>query len=86
MTTKSARSLFLDAVELPPERWSEYLDDVCEGDLELHQKILRLLAAHQQVTGFMNQPAVEGSVTVEHSREKIGALIGPKTASAFPFQ
>ena len=52
-----------------PER-EAYLDGACGTDAELRSRVDALLAAHDEATGFLEEPAVEGA------REGPGTTIG----------
>jgi eukaryotic-like serine/threonine-protein kinase len=54
------RSIFMDALEResPPER-SAYLDDACNGDAALRQRVEALLASHEQAGSFLRKPVPE---------------------------
>src|SRR5215470_5568821 len=60
-----------------------YLDQVCRGDSELHQRIERLLRAHPHVESFLESAASPElaafalTVTEPALPEKPGAQIGP---------
>ncbi len=51
------RSIFLEALERrdPAER-EEFLDEACRDDIELRQRVERLLAAHADAGSFLEQP------------------------------
>jgi tetratricopeptide (TPR) repeat protein/serine/threonine protein kinase len=75
-----ARSLFLAALERPPDRWPEFLDAACGGAADVRARVEQLLHAHQAMGSIhvggggpavtANEPAVA---------EGPGTVIGPYT-------
>lgn len=45
------KAVFAEAVELPKEAQSQFLEESCEGDPEVHNEVLALLAAEETVSG-----------------------------------
>src|SRR5262249_61111429 len=54
---KRISALFDEAVELPPERRSAFLDSGGGGDTELESEGIRLLESSDRASGFLDQPA-----------------------------
>jgi hypothetical protein len=54
---QSAEELFGEALELPPERRSAFLDQACRGAPELRRLVERLLEQDQQAGSFLANPA-----------------------------
>src|SRR5437762_3347682 len=44
------------AVELPPMERTAYLEEACQGDAALRQRVEDLLHAHEQAEGFLEEP------------------------------
>ena len=63
---KSARSIFLAAVDETPRRTSmRYIDSACAGDESLRREVLRLLNAYGNLHSFMEHPAAGSAPTVD---------------------
>ncbi|MGD9636800.1 MAG: protein kinase [Pirellulales bacterium] len=75
----TAETIFLAAVELPPDRRAAYLIEACGGDRELLVRVERLLAAQSQVEGFLETPAPELGAVDGFRLEQPGTVIGPYT-------
>lgn len=50
------KTLLYEAIELPPEKRSQFLDHACDGDTAMHAELEALLDAHVEGAGFMNSP------------------------------
>lgn len=71
------RELLADAVELPQDRRSAYLDGVCAGDSQLRARLDELLAAHDAThAGSLDQPAFSFTRSLQDSREASPSVIG----------
>jgi serine/threonine protein kinase/tetratricopeptide (TPR) repeat protein len=71
-------SIFLAAVELPPDQRTAYLKEACGNDRDLLARVELLLAAQSHVGSFLESPAPELGATVGHFViEKSGTVIGP---------
>ena len=57
---KLVRDKFLTAAELPVSERAAYLAAHCGDDPELRAAVERLLAAHEQPAGILNQPVLGG--------------------------
>src|SRR5262249_39962298 len=76
--TKNARSIFLEIVEAPRERWAESLDQACGDDEQLRIQVQRLLNAHEGVGSFMDRPAADPPFTIDRPIAEVpGTVIGP---------
>ncbi len=53
---RQIRNLFDAAVERPTETRPTFLQEACQGDEDLHDAVSRLLEAHQQTAGVLDQP------------------------------
>jgi eukaryotic-like serine/threonine-protein kinase len=51
--------VFLSALALKAEDRASYLDEACQGDMELRREVESLLAAYEKTGSFMNVPAHE---------------------------
>lgn len=74
------RSLFMQALEIDDLAQRErLLERECGNDLELRQRIERLLSAHAAAGGILDQPAVEpqGTDAFQPLTESVGTVIGP---------
>ena len=86
-----ARELFLQALDQQPEQVAGFLDDACDGDGELRQRVQRLLDAHHAAGGFLEPSALKETdirrpaepeldqfpETTASATPKVGTLIGP---------
>ena len=68
------QSIFTAALERDVAVRREYLDEACEGNLELRRRVEKLLAAHEKAASFLDQPAGELAVTIT---DKPGTQVGP---------
>src|SRR5689334_8878623 len=59
----SAETIFIGALELPPDRRRDYLAVACGDDLELQRLLEALLRAHQAPAGFL--PEEHGTLAME---------------------
>src|SRR5262245_51711170 len=75
--TKSARDLFLAAVERPPAERSAYLEVACAGDAPLRQRVEALLAAHDQPGAFLSEaePSEAGDAAGAPTDSEAGAVV-----------
>src|SRR5437879_2038840 len=48
--------VFNTALQLPAAQRAAYLDEVCEGDVELHRRVEALLQAHTEAGAFLENP------------------------------
>ena len=71
-----AQELFLDAINLPPSQWGQFLDGACGKDQSLRQRMGKLLDAHQEA-GTLHRAEKEMAVTSDQQHEHIGTFIGP---------
>src|SRR6266516_4103742 len=75
----SEKEVFFEAIEkATPEERAAFLDEACGQDPVLRRRVEDLLAKHFQQDGFMNGPAVEGSLAApsDSSSEGPGTVIG----------
>ena len=70
---KPDESIFEAALQLPPEQRAGYLDQACDGDVEMHQRLKRLIRDEVQQT-----VASEGDLEEElHYLLSLFARAGP---------
>src|SRR5262245_59755818 len=75
--TKSARELFLAALDRPPAERPAYLEAACAGDAALRQRVEALLAAHDEPGAFLSeaQPPPAGDATAALAGSEAGAVV-----------
>src|SRR5437773_5256689 len=74
-----AQQLFDAALQHPPERRQEFLEQARGSNQELRREVESLLAAHDESSGFMAEPALAGMADVLHqatSRFRPGDTLG----------
>jgi eukaryotic-like serine/threonine-protein kinase len=74
------RAVFCEALERKTaQAQAEYLDQACEGKPELRARVDALLQAHNEVSGFLQEPAGKAAVTADEpsASEGPGTVIGP---------
>src|SRR5262245_46415298 len=73
------RAIFCAALDrgTPPERVA-YLDEACHGKPELRQRVEALLQAHEDASGFLQEPSEKQLITAGRlpAAERPGAGIG----------
>lgn len=75
-------TVFQEALQLPADQRNDYLDETCAADSAMRQRVLGLLAAHENPRNFLTRPA--GVVTAYAEQDfdgsvKPGDTIGPYT-------
>src|SRR5262245_3983677 len=73
------RELFCLAAECQTtEEQSAFLDQVCQGDVELRAQLADLLRAHREAGSFLQEPSASPVATLEEGRvsENPGTVIG----------
>ena len=65
--------------ESPPRSEVAYLDEACDDDPQVRERVEKLLAAHAKAGNFLHQPAPcsLGTVDVPPGQEGPGSVIGP---------
>jgi len=76
-TSKRAKSIFLDAIEISEERREELVQSQCGDDRPLRDAVDRLLRDHGRLGAFLQSGAEELPTTDLRSTEKAGDRIGP---------
>jgi Tol biopolymer transport system component len=77
---QSAEELFGEALELPPERRSAFLDQACQDAPELRNRVERLLEQDQQAGSFLANPAFTPDANTAQTAANTGA--GPSRFQA----
>jgi serine/threonine protein kinase/tetratricopeptide (TPR) repeat protein len=86
-----AKDIFVELVSnVPLQEWDERLEQACQGDDELRNRVRALLRAHAEPGSFLEQPAVpnspprysgegpgEGTIDSQPISERPGTVIGP---------
>jgi len=49
-------AIFTDAIKVPVQERSSFLDRACAGDENLREKVEALLSAHDRVGSFLEEP------------------------------
>jgi serine/threonine protein kinase/Tfp pilus assembly protein PilF len=74
------RAVFCAALDCkaPLER-AEYLDQACQGMAELRARVEALLQAHQEASGFLQEPSGKSVATIDGGSlvDRPGSVIGP---------
>jgi eukaryotic-like serine/threonine-protein kinase len=76
---EQVQQVFDAALQRPPEKRQEFLDQECGSNQELRREVESLLAAHDESGSFMAQPAVAGMAQMLHqatSRFQPGDTLG----------
>jgi serine/threonine protein kinase len=78
---RKVRDVFVAAVKIPPEQWEAYLTEACADDAALRRQVGDLLEAHQQASGFLDQPVVSprGTSDFDWSADTTDAAIAPES-------
>jgi serine/threonine protein kinase/WD40 repeat protein len=73
-----ARSLFLAALDRPPDQWAAFLDAACGGDAAVRARVDGLLAAHREMGSIHASPPADPAATADlATAERPGTVIGP---------
>lgn len=59
------RGIFIKAVELPLERRGAFLEEACQGDVELRKEVERLIAADAETESFVFRPPLSMPARLE---------------------
>ena len=64
-THSTVDQIFSDALRHPegPER-TAYLDEACGGDVELRERVARLLKAYSDASSFLESPVIAAPTTI----------------------
>jgi len=66
------KEVFEHALELRPAEITPYLDGVCDGDADLREEVLSLLAAHGDAGDFLEEAVVNLAAPVTSAGRRIG--------------
>jgi eukaryotic-like serine/threonine-protein kinase len=78
--------VFSDALELPDDERTAFLDMACAGDAELRARVAKLLAAYPAARDLFRDPLVRGGelpIAAADTQAEIGRQIGPYRITAF---
>jgi len=76
---QQAQQVFDAALQYPPHKRQEFLEQACGANEELRREVESLLAAHDKSGSFMREPALTGLADVPHratSRLRPGDTLG----------
>jgi WD40 repeat protein/predicted Ser/Thr protein kinase len=79
MPSQTVKALFLQALDLVPERRSAFLDEQCAGDAELRaavEELLRFDAKAQSTPDFLRSPAAEARAILTPAERAVPESIG----------
>jgi serine/threonine protein kinase len=68
--------LFTEAVKLPADERSGFLETACGGNVELRANVQALLKAHKESGEFLEQPPAEIKAQTSQPGEKVGDRVG----------
>src|SRR5262245_19650448 len=72
------QSVFIAALEREPADRAQFLDQACENNHGLRQRVERLIESHEAAVSFMEEPAGQLVNTVDQPPlETSGSQIGP---------
>lgn len=78
-TSHSAEEIFSEALDVPVDELTSFLEGRCRGDLELIDEVRSLLAAHEGATDFLEQPAgvvFSTEVASPEQQSRVGQTVG----------
>ena len=74
-----AEQLFGEALELPREQRSAFLDRACAGEPALRAMVEDLLGENDRLSGFLSDPAYgQAADTVTQRRPAVGSRLGER--------
>lgn len=81
MTPDLEKEIFADALELDPTERAAFLDERCGADREMHDRLRRLLDAHEHAREFMGAPTIDTPPVRQPATDPLppGTEIGPYT-------
>jgi hypothetical protein len=71
---EKVKDLLDDAIELPPEERSKYLDENCP-DAEVRRSVETLIESYEESANFLEKPAVQ--TFTEQDLSWTGRILGP---------
>lgn len=84
MTSDQEKEIFADALGLDPAERAAFLDERCGGDRGMHDRLRRLLDAHEHAREFMGAPTIDTPPIQQSAIDPLapGTEIGPYTLEA----
>jgi serine/threonine protein kinase/dienelactone hydrolase len=76
---QSAKLLFTEALDLPPERRAAFLDQACHGAPKLRSLVEELLSEHQRLGSFLAQPLLNRRSLLSSALPVISRELGAGT-------
>ena len=73
---QNVKEIFLEALEKNAESRVEFLDEVCANDAELREEIESLLASHEEIEDFIEDPAFQVDEVFTHSANQTEKRLG----------
>lgn len=67
MAANDIRELFLAALEHPQDKRAAYLNEACNGDMALRQRVEALLRAHDEPGAFLGEGKHDPNLTTSHA-------------------
>ena len=64
---QNVKEIFLAALEKDADSRPEFLDEICAGDSDLREEIESLLASHEEIEDFIEEPAFQTSEVFTNS-------------------
>src|SRR5262249_1112754 len=77
---QKVRNLFEEALELEPSAREEFLDSKCNGDDQIHARVVKMLRDHDEAADFLEEPlGINASAVAfaDESRRAVGRMVGP---------
>jgi len=79
ITLQNAKEIFLAVAKAPADQWDARVEDACDGNEEVRERVRELLSAHARPGSFLQEPAVdlEGTAVSDCTvTERLGETIG----------
>jgi eukaryotic-like serine/threonine-protein kinase len=81
---EAAGRLFGEAVEVPRDRRSAFLDSACAGEPTLRRKVEELLDSNDRLSGFLSEPAyVQGAAGVGMASQTVVLAAGARLVERY---
>jgi eukaryotic-like serine/threonine-protein kinase len=80
---RSAEELFAEALELPLEQRSGFLDQACSGQPEVRRIVENLLDKNDRLAGFLSQPAYRVGVKTAAEPPRLNVQMGSRLANRY---
>src|ERR1700759_5834955 len=78
---QSAEQLFVDALELEPEKRQDFVDRACRGDPALRRRVEELLRKDERAGSFLRWPIVRSRQDAAASGATVSSLDRAHTAA-----